>query len=232
MDFGRFVSLDAFLAWVRQLDYAWLISTLITVAAALLCITFHETCHGFVAWKLGDPTAKKQGRLSLNPLRHVDIFGLIMMAVFKFGWAKPVPIDSRYFKNQKWGMAITALAGPVSNVLLAILALLLYWPILLFTEGAVWGYVGLFFQYTALLSVGLAVFNIIPIPPLDGSKVLAVVLPDGVYEKLMRYERYGMILLMVVLYVGVLDVPLDFLRDGLLNLLAELTLLPFRAILT
>lgn len=215
--------------WLQQLDFAWLMDTGITVLAALLCITFHETCHGLMALWLGDKTAKNAKRLSLNPLRHVDIVGLIMMAVFKFGWARPVPVNMRNFKNPKWGMALTALAGPVSNVLLAFLALLCYGGVALFWGPDGFGYyLMLFFYYTAILSTGLAVFNLIPIPPLDGSKVLAAILPNRAYETLMRYERYGMLALMLVLFWGLLDVPLDFLRNGLLKVLSSAAFLPYR----
>ena len=108
--------MEKFQAWVQQLDFTQLWEMLIVVAASLLCITFHETCHGLVAYWMGDPTAKKQGRLSLNPLRHIDIMGLVMMAVCHFGWAKPVPVDMRNFRRPKAGMALTALAGPVSDI--------------------------------------------------------------------------------------------------------------------
>lgn len=214
--------------WLGQLNYTWVIETVILVAAALLCITFHETCHGFVAYKLGDPTAKRLGRLSLNPLKHVDIAGLLMMAVFKFGWAKPVPVDARYFKNPKRGMAITALAGPLSNLLLALMALVLYYATHFLPVGATWEYLSLFFLYTAILSTGLAVFNILPVPPLDGSKVLLSFLPDRVYEKLLRYEKYGMIILVLLLTSDVLDMPLSFLRNGLLNALSAVAKLPYQ----
>lgn len=221
-----------FAEWLRQLDTAWLTETLITVAAALLCITFHETCHGLVALWLGDKTAKNQKRLSLNPLRHVDFPGLVMMTLFKFGWAKPVPVNMQNFKNPKRGMALTALAGPVSNVLLAYLALLIAYAITSFTsESGIWEYLLLFFFYTAVLSTGLAVFNLIPIPPLDGSKVLFAVLPNRAYEKLMRYEKYGMPLLVLLLLTNALDVPLHFLRSGLMDVLAAAALLPYRLIL-
>ena len=226
--------MSAFTAWLQQLDWNWVLSTGITVLAALLCITFHETCHGYIAYKLGDPTAKQAGRLSLNPLRHVDIVGLIMMAVFKFGWAKAVPIDPRYFKNPKRGMAITALAGPVSNLLLAFAALWLYFGTTALYFCLRWQglqYFALFWEYTALLSVGLAVFNLIPIPPLDGSKVLASVLSGRAYFRLMRYERFGMIALMIVLYTGILDAPLSAVRTWVLRVLEFLPYHCFNSIL-
>ena len=109
--------MDGFVAWLKQLQFDGVWQTAVLVAASLLCITFHETCHGLVAYWLGDPTAKRAGRLTLNPLRHIDIGGLLMMALFRFGWAKPVPVDMRYFKHPKRDMALTAAAGPLSNIL-------------------------------------------------------------------------------------------------------------------
>ena len=212
--------MDGFRAWLSQLQFDGVWQTAILVCASLLCITLHETCHGLAAYWLGDPTAKRMGRLTLNPLKHVDISGLLMMALFRFGWAKPVPIDMRRFKNPKAGMALTALAGPVSNVLLAFVAAILYLLCagLYAREQTTAVYVlGLFFGYVEVLSAGLAVFNIIPIPPLDGSKVLFALLPPKAYNWLMRYEKYGMFVLMALLFLGVLDVPLDFLRGGLMN---------------
>lgn len=220
----------AFTAWLGQLDWEPLMEMLVTAAACVLCITFHETCHGLAALALGDRTAKRAGRLTLNPLKHIDIAGLIMLAVAKFGWAKPVPVDMRNFKDPKLGMAITALAGPVSNVLLSALAMMLHSVCFFYNQlygGPVWYYLELFLTYTVILSAGLAVFNLFPIPPLDGSKVLFAVLPPRWYAWLMRYERYGMAALMVLLMTGVLDGPLSFLRDGLLDGLYHVCTWPF-----
>lgn len=214
--------MDKFLAWLHQLKWDMLWQTLLLVAASLLCITFHETSHGLAAYWLGDDTAKRQGRLSLNPLRHVDLMGLVVMAICRFGWAKPVPIDMRRFKRPKTGMALTALAGPVSNLLLAYVAVLLAMVcagVYLRTGSTAVYYIWTFFYLVEIISAGLAVFNLFPIPPLDGSKVLFACLPDTWYETLMRYERYGMALLAVLLLTGVLDTPLEFLRDGLTGLL-------------
>ena len=145
-----------------------------------------------MAYRLGDNTAKRAGRLTLNPIRHIDPMGLLMMVVFRFGWARPVPVDMRNFKNPKRGMALTALAGPVSNLLLAAVALLLYG--LLFIPlrrmGGAGEFIGQFLTITAYLNTALAVFNILPIPPLDGSKVLGAALSDRAYWSLMRFERY------------------------------------------
>lgn len=222
--------MNGILTWLQQLQFGGLFDTILVVAASLLCITVHETCHGLVAYWLGDPTAKNAGRLTLNPIKHVDLVGLVMMAIVKFGWAKPVPVDMRYFKNPKQGMAITALAGPVSNVVLAAAALLVRSVLLYFYlshgDSTVLGYVISFTEYVAIISAGLAVFNIIPIPPLDGSKVVFSLLPQNTYWKLMRYERYGMIVLVIVLFTGILDGPLIFLRSGLLDGLQAVTLWP------
>ena len=208
--------------WLAQLRLDSIWQTLVVVLASLFCITVHETCHGLAAYWMGDDTAKRMGRLTLNPLKHVDLVGLIMMALVHFGWAKPVPINMRRFRNPKAGMALTALAGPISNVLLALVALLLRSVVILVAMGtAHYGtlisYLILFFEYMAVLSAGLAVFNLFPIPPLDGSKVLFALLPDSSYDKLMRYEKYGMLLLVVLLFFNVLDMPLIFLREKLLD---------------
>jgi len=191
----------------------------------MICITFHEFSHGFVAYKMGDNTAKNEGRLTLNPIRHIDPIGLLMLIVFRFGWAKPVPVNMNRFKNPKRGMMLTALAGPVSNLVMAFIFLMLfavlYWPLNSLGTGVGYGILGMI-DTTAYLSISLAVFNIIPVPPLDGSKVLFSLLSDDAYYKLMRYERYGMIILFVLLYSGILSTPLfhvtQFIYDHMMTL--------------
>ena len=191
---------------LRNLDWSVLTDMILSVIPALICIVFHELSHGFVAYKLGDTTAKEMGRLTLNPLKHIDIIGLIMMAVFHFGWAKPVPVNMYRFKNPKRGMAITALAGPVSNIIIAVVFMALYgffWPLMYMSEfGAV---ILDMLNTTAVISISFAVFNIIPIPPLDGSKILFSFVPQHIYKNLMRYERFGMIILIALIYLGTID---------------------------
>ena len=186
------------------LDFGSLLSMVTRLAAVLLCLTVHESCHGLAAYALGDPTARREHRLSLNPLRHIDWFGLLMMFVAGVGWAKPVPVNPNYFKKPKQGMALTALAGPVSNFLLALLTLL---AARIFCDVAAYSEANQrildFLLMVALLSIGLGLFNLLPIPPLDGSKVLFAVLPDRAYNQLMRYERYGMLLLFALVFFDV-----------------------------
>ena len=208
------------------MDWWGLLTLLISAAAALLCITLHELSHGFVAWRLGDPTAKNAGRLTLNPIKHLDLFGLLMMLIAKVGWAKPVPVDMRYFKKPKQGMALTALAGPVSNFVLALLAMLCA-RLIYHQYGALWDFIFDLLLTTAYLSVGLGLFNLIPISPLDGSKVLFAFLPDSAYEKLMRYEKYGMIALLILVWLGVGD---NVLSTAIYNVYASMINFVFRGI--
>ena len=190
------------------LDWSMLINLVLSVIPALICIVLHELSHGLTAYWLGDDTAKHAGRLTLNPIRHIDWMGLVAMALFRFGWAKPVPVNMYRFKNPKRGMAVTALAGPVSNFLIAVVFLFLYGLLFqpLRTGSGVLGDVLLqLIETTAVMSLSLGIFNLIPIPPLDGSKVLFSLLSDSAYEKLMRYERYGMILMIVLVLTGALS---------------------------
>ena len=182
------------------LDWSYLLNIVLSVVPSLLCITFHEVSHGYVAYRLGDTTAKDAGRLTLNPLKHIDPMGLLMMVVFKFGWAKPVPVNMMRFRSPKRGMALTALAGPVSNVLLALVFLFLYGLLyralysVQFLLEMIW--------LTAYISLALAIFNIIPVSPLDGSKVLFALLPDAAYAKL------------VLVATGVLGKPLTTVTEA------------------
>ena len=186
------------------LDFGSQWDMLLRLAAVLLCLTVHETCHGLAAYALGDPTARQAHRLSLNPLRHIDWFGLLMMFLAGFGWAKPVPVNPNYFKKPKQGMALTALAGPMSNFLLALIMLL---AARIFCDVAAYSEANQrildFILMVAILSIGLGLFNLVPIPPLDGSKVLFAVLPDRAYDQLMRYERYGMLVLFALVFFDV-----------------------------
>lgn len=227
--------MEAFQAWFSQLNLDTLWMLLITAFSALVCISFHETCHGLAALALGDPTAKRMGRLSLNPLRHIDPIGLLMMVTVRFGWAKPVPVNPRYFKNPKLGMAVTALAGPLSNLVLSIVTLLCYAVCEFYyryTGMELLYWLSTFFVYTATLSIGLGVFNLLPVPPLDGSKILFSVLPDRVWLMLMRYERYGSFLLMGLLVLGLLDGPLSAMRTAVLDWLAGFCLWPYEVLVS
>lgn len=187
----------------NALDFGTLRDAAVQLLAVLFCLTVHETCHGLAALALGDPTAKRQHRLSLNPLRHIDWFGLLMMLVAGFGWARPVPVNPNYFKKPRQGMALTALAGPASNLLLALLLLIPARLIYTYAHYSVFNQTALdFLTSTAALSIGLGLFNLIPIPPLDGSKVLAMFLPNSAYGQLMRYERYGILVLLALSWLG------------------------------
>jgi Zn-dependent protease len=191
---------------------------LLSVIPALLCITFHELSHGFIAYKLGDHTAKNLGRLTLNPIKHIDPIGLLMMALVGFGWAKPVPVDMRYFRSPKRGMALTALAGPVSNIILALFFSLVYGLVYGLLFNAQTDNTALYLiSRTIYLSIALAVFNILPIPPLDGSKVLFSLLPNRQYMLLMRYERFGMVALIIIMFTGVFDSTIRALTSGIFD---------------
>lgn len=212
----------------------FMMSLLFRLPIVLLALCLHETAHSFVAYKLGDPTAKALGRLTLNPLKHLDPIGFGCMVLFGFGWAKPVPIDTRYFKEPKKGMALTAAAGPVSNILLAfVFAILLRIMVGVLTSLNIssvseLGYWVIYSLQTFLLlgirlNLSLAVFNLIPIPPFDGSRIFLSMLPEKTYFAVMRYERYIYVAFLFVLAMGWLDVPISFLTDKLMDLLFLIT---------
>lgn len=177
---------------------------LLSVPAILLAISFHELGHAFVAYKLGDVTQKYQGRLTLNPLAHLDPVGAIMLLLFRFGWAKPVLINSDYFKNRKQGILLVSAAGPMANVILA----WIFYNLLGFLPGlmpnlALMNTMFLFLSLNVQLNLGLAAFNLIPLPPLDGSKILAAFLPAHLEYKFLSWARYGpMILILLVISGG------------------------------
>ncbi len=189
----------------------------------LLTIPLHECAHGLVSLWLGDPTAKAQGRLTLNPLRHLDLFGSISMLILGIGWAKPVPVNPYYYKNRKLGMAVSAAAGPVANLLLAYIFMLAYkicaWISLAGQGGALLENVCLVLYMVVLVNLNLAVFNLLPLPPFDGSRIVTLVLPEKLYFRVMRYERYIMLAILVIFYLGVLDAPLAWLREGMFTAL-------------
>ena len=198
---------------IGNVSFAQLMFTLFAYAIMVFAVLpFHEFAHALAAHLLGDDTAKWNGRLTLNPLRHLDPFGTLMLVLVGVGYAKPVPVNPFNFRNRKRDMALTALAGPVSNVLLALVFLFLYGLLyralysVQFLLDMIW--------LTAYISLALAIFNIIPVSPLDGSKVLFALLPDAAYAKLMRYERYGMILLLVLVATGVLGKPLTTVTEA------------------
>lgn len=170
------------------------------VVAALFAIILHEIAHGLVSTWLGDPTPKRQGRLSLNPLKHLDPIGTLCLIFFHVGWAKPVVVNPDYYKNKKRGVALVALAGPLMNFLLAIFSIII---MAIFVKVNAYSNVLIiiynFLLYFSVINLGLGLFNLIPIPPLDGSRILGAFLKDDTYEQYMKYERYGFIIIAILL---------------------------------
>ena len=208
--------MNGFQNFWSNLDWSVLTNMLGSVLPALICITLHELAHGYVAYRLGDDTAKRAGRLTLNPIRHIDPMGLILMVVFHFGWAKPVPVNMYRFSNPKRGMALTAVAGPLCNLLITLVFLFLYGLLYLPLQKngtAAGGFVLDTLYISAYLSLALAIFNLLPIPPLDGSKVLFSLMDERRYAWLMRYERYGMLILLVAVATGLFRSPLSTVTE-------------------
>ena len=201
-----------------------LVHVLISILCVFLSLTIHEMCHGIAARLMGDKTAERMGRISLNPLHHIDPFGALCLLFFGFGWAKPVPINPWNFKNRKLGMALSALGGPVSNFILAFIA-----QIGVVAIGSMtFAKAGISFKfaevcylvcyYMVFFNLGLGIFNLIPIPPLDGSKVLNAILPERIYFRIMEYERYGFIVLIILINMPFFNGILNVCESGILNL--------------
>lgn len=191
---------------------------LLSIPAVLWAITFHEFCHGLAAKLLGDPTAEREGRLSLNPLDHMDPIGALCLLLFRFGWAKPVPINTRYFKHPRRDIIIVSLAGVAGNLLTAFICarLVVFFP-RLFTS---WG-TQTFILLMVYINLGLAAFNIIPIPPLDGSRILYVLLPYQCMRFYYWLERYGMLIIVALLVAGIFP----YIMQPIMNLLMFIVLI-------
>ena len=206
----------------------WLIHLLLSLPTILIALSVHECAHAWAAYKLGDSTAKNFGRMTINPLKHLDPLGVLCMIVAGFGWARPVPVNSRNLRNPKRDMVLISLAGPASNIILAFIGLLilrilqvLVLPALSTAAIGTFGVdaIAMLLQFLMLfcmLNAGLAIFNLLPIPPLDGSHLLALILPSRIYFKYVQYERYISFALVLLLVFNVLDIPLLFLRSYLL----------------
>ncbi len=199
----------------------YVISLLLTLPIVLLALSMHEAAHGAVAYRLGDPTARNFGRLTLNPAKHLDPMGFLCMLLAGFGWAKPVPINSRNFRKPRRDIALASLAGPVSNLLLSLVFLLL---LRFVGYGALWYraypsqftanmafFAVLFLYYGVRMNLTLAIFNLLPVPPLDGSKILFSILPPRIYFKVAPYERQITLIVMILLLVGPLSTLIQWL---------------------
>ncbi len=220
----------------RWFGNGWMgiIDLLITAFCVFLSLSFHEFSHGLAAYKMGDNTAKNFGRLNMNPMSHIDPIGAICLFFFGFGWARPVPVNPRNFGQRKYksAMVITSVAGPVSNLLLAFVAALSS-GLLYFAFGdselSAVGYniiriVLTIFDTLMIMNISLAIFNLIPIPPLDGSKILNAVLPARIYFKIMQYEQYGFIILLLIINLPPFRGLLNFLVGGVYGILQSLVM--------
>ena len=212
--------------YFMHLDLATIMIRLLVVAT---CLPVHEWAHAYSAYKLGDKTAYYQGRMTINPLAHLDPFGTIMLVLVGIGWAKPVPVNANNFKNSRVGMAITAIAGPLANLLLATLFLIVFKLLYIFPgvitsfNPTIYDPVMTLFQTMMSINLMLAVFNLLPIPPLDGSRILGLILPKKAAYWFYAYQQYIVMVLMAAVFFGLLDVPIQFLARALFNVINFLT---------
>ena len=203
-------------------------SILVRIVAVVLAMSVHEMAHALVSYLMGDPTAKMEGRLSLNPFRHIDWIGVLCLMFFGFGWAKPVPIDSRYYKDQKTGIIWTSFAGPLANFILAFVVLAVYFllvhfaPVFMITS-AFGEFIGLCLVATSQISIAFGIFNLIPIPPLDGSKILFSFLPDEQYYRVIQGSQIFYFIFIAILFSGILDTPLYLLRNNVFEIFWNIT---------
>jgi len=204
----------------------WILDLLVALPAVLWAITIHEFAHGIVAYKLGDPTPKLQGRLTLNPLAHIDILGFVALLLVKFGWAKPVMVNPRNFRKlgPRWGEVAVSIAGPMANFLSALVSALLlkYFPFELLPVGVAQP-LFLILKYSLFINVAFGVFNLLPIPPLDGAKVLEAFLPYNLYLKYKQIEPYGPIILIILVISPILNWILVPLVNGMVKAILVLT---------
>lgn len=201
-----------------------LFDILVRAIVLVTAIPVHEAAHAFVADRLGDPTARAMGRMSLNPVRHFDLFGSVSLLLVGIGWAKPVPINARNFDHPRAGMAISAAAGPAANLVMALLTMILAKVALFAGAGgrvsaALYGVL----LNMCLINISLAIFNLMPFPPFDGSRIYSAFLPQRLYFGVMRYEKYILIAVLALLWLGVLDGPLGFLNHALFSGLDAVT---------
>ena len=210
-----------------------LMNIIVDIPIALIAIIGHELGHAWVSTKLGDPTPRYEGRLTLNPLAHLDPIGTLLMIFTGFGWARPVGVNPMYYKDRKKGMALVAIAGPLSNFLMAFVGILLAVLLSVFAGGIVgFGNVSSIFVRFAFMNLRLMAFNLIPIPPLDGSKILGMILPNRIYYNVLQYERYAMILILLLSVTGVFSVLIDGGVNVAIRLiiqLVELIMMPFKS---
>lgn len=204
-----------------------IVGLVISAVAFLLSISFHEFAHGYSAYLMGDNTAKISGRLSLNPIRHFDAFAVIFFLVFRFGWAKGVPVNPMNFKDRKKGMVFSALSGPLANVLIMFLSIIcvkLIYKIPFRSEVLyhIFYYIAIFFENMIWVNAMLAIFNLFPMPPLDGSKIFFAVLPERLYFKALSYDRYMMIISLLLVYSGILDKFIFTGTDNLVTLFEKI----------